>query len=395
MKVQTIILAAALYLAPGLLNAQFDFKVGERDIQIHSFAAQGFAYSNDNNYLTMDTSHGSFAMTDGGVNIATSITDKFRVGAQVYDRNIGQLGRGTASLDWAFGDYKFKDWFGIRAGKVKTALGLLNDTQDMEFLHTWAILPQSLYPLDLRSNTIAHTGVDVYGNISLAKAGSLGYTAYYGARAIDTHSGIYFAAADAGNPIVTMSGKTAGADLRWNTPIQGLMLGGSWSKQTEDFVVTVSTYGNIPLSGTFTPQHSTSVYGDFARGRWHFNGEFRKNREILEASLFGVPSVSNLGDKGLFLTAAYRVTKYLELGTYNSRYYVDAPTDLRPQANHIFDQTVTARFDINKWWNVKIEGHFINGFGDTYSAHGFYTRNNPDGLKPTTNIFVIRTGYNL
>jgi len=68
---------------------------------------------------------------------------------------------------------------------------------------------------------------------------------------------------------------------------------------------------------------------------------------------------------------------------------------LRPQANHIFDQTVTARFDINKWWNVKIEGHFINGFGDTYSAHGFYTRNNPDGLKPTTNIFVIRTGYNL
>ena len=51
--------------------------------QVHSFASQGFAYSNDNNYLTMDTSKGSFAMTDGGVNISTQVTDKFRVGAQV------------------------------------------------------------------------------------------------------------------------------------------------------------------------------------------------------------------------------------------------------------------------------------------------------------------------
>src|SRR5271157_137917 len=132
------------------------FTVLGKTVQVHGFVSEGFAYSNDNNYLTMDTSKGS-SFTDGGVNISTQLTDKFRVGAQIYDRNIGQLGKWHPQLDWAYGDYKFKDWFGVRAGKVKTVLGLYNDTQDMESLHTWAILPQSTYPLDVRATNIAHT----------------------------------------------------------------------------------------------------------------------------------------------------------------------------------------------------------------------------------------------
>ena len=120
-----------------------EFNVAGRAVQVHAFASEGFGYSNQNNYLTMDTSNGSGAMTDFGVNIGTNITDKFHVGAQMYDENIGNLGNWHPTLDWAFGDYKLKDWFGVRAGKVKTALGLFNDTQDMAFLTTWAILPQA------------------------------------------------------------------------------------------------------------------------------------------------------------------------------------------------------------------------------------------------------------
>ena len=40
----------------------------------------------------MHTSDGSFSMTDFGANISTQLTDKFRVGAQFYDRNVGKLG---------------------------------------------------------------------------------------------------------------------------------------------------------------------------------------------------------------------------------------------------------------------------------------------------------------
>jgi hypothetical protein len=352
--------------------------------------------SDQNNYLTMNTSKGSFAMTDGGANISARLTDKFRVGAQVYARNIGDLGKYHLQLDWGYADYKFKDSFGVRAGKIKTALGLLNDTQDMEFLQTWALLPQSVYPLDLRSNTIAHAGVDIYGQIGLRKAGNLMYTAYYGSITNDKRSGVYYSAADKGYPITSYSGTTTGGDLRWNTPLQGLMLGGSWADTKADIKILISGPGNLYLTGASEPQRLSAFYGDFARGRWHFSGELRKKRQIFTAIIpgLGPKSYSNLGDRGKFVTAAFRVSKFLEVGAYHSRFYVDTPINPNPAAAHMFDQTITARFDINKWWNIKVEEHFIRGYGDTYSSHGFYLRNNP-GISPNTNMFVIRTGFSM
>jgi hypothetical protein len=220
-----MIVAGALLLAPGLLNAQFDFTIDGRDIQIHSFASQGYSLSNDNNFLTMKTSQGSFAMTDGGVNISTQITDNLRVGAQVYDRNIGSLGDWHPILDWAVVDYRFKDWFGVRAGKVKTVLGLYNDTQDADFLHTWALLPQSTYPLDLRSTYAAHTGGDVYGQIPLRNLGSVSYTGYFGTVPFDKYGGYAYALAESGLPATSFTSKMGGLDLRWNTSVPGLAVG--------------------------------------------------------------------------------------------------------------------------------------------------------------------------
>jgi len=94
MKVKMmIVLVAALSIAPSVMHGQFDFKLADRTIQVHSFASQGFASTNDNNYLTMKTTDGSFAMTDGGVNASVALTEKLRVGAQVYVRNFGRMGK--------------------------------------------------------------------------------------------------------------------------------------------------------------------------------------------------------------------------------------------------------------------------------------------------------------
>jgi hypothetical protein len=60
-------------------------------VEVHGFASQGFVYTNTNNWLTMNTVQGSAAFTDFGFNLSTSVTDKLRVGAQLYDRNLGQL----------------------------------------------------------------------------------------------------------------------------------------------------------------------------------------------------------------------------------------------------------------------------------------------------------------
>jgi hypothetical protein len=161
-------------------------------VQIHSFAYQGFAYSNHNNYLTMKTSEGSFALTDMGVNASVQITDRFRVGAQLNSRNIGQLDNFHPQINWAQGDYKFTEWFRVRGGQIKAVLGLYNDTQDMEFLHTWALMPQSVYPMDVRGDAFAHLGGDIYGSIEMKKFGSLGYTVYGGRRPNDPHGGYLY-----------------------------------------------------------------------------------------------------------------------------------------------------------------------------------------------------------
>jgi hypothetical protein len=98
-------------------EAQFDFKVEEREVQVHSFASQVFMYTDQNDYLSADTTRGAFTPTDAGLNISTQLTDKFRVGAQVCRFNVGKLGRYVPELAWAVADYKFRNWFGLRGEK--------------------------------------------------------------------------------------------------------------------------------------------------------------------------------------------------------------------------------------------------------------------------------------
>jgi hypothetical protein len=42
---------------------------------------------------------------------------------------------------------------------------------------------------------------------------------------------------------------------------------------------------------------------------------------------------------------------------------------------------------------VKVEGHFMDGWGGTMSPNGFYTTDNPSGILPKTNLLLVRTGF--
>jgi hypothetical protein len=59
----------------------------------------------------------------------------------------------------------------------------------------------------------------------------------------------------------------------------------------------------------------------------------------------------------------------------------------------VYDKDLTARFDITSHWNVKLEGHFMNGYGAFDSIRGFYAQQNPNGLKADTNALVLRTSF--
>jgi hypothetical protein len=267
------------------LHAQ-EFKVGSKTVQVHGFASQGYAYTNQNNFLTMNTSHGSPAFTDGSVNLSMQVTNKFRVGGQGYARKIGSLDDFRPSLDWAYGDYKFAKWFGVRAGKVKTAMGLYNDTQDMEFLHTWALLPQGVYPTDLRTTFIAHTGGDVYGQIKLKKAGKLDYTAYGGLRSFDEPRGLLLLATAARAQYPVDQWPHGGLGSEVDDTGEGL--------DARHFVGETTMHpSGVWVSGPLTGAHYTIDsqpdrvwvgYGDYNRGKWEFSSEYRSTLDNLVSS---------------------------------------------------------------------------------------------------------------
>jgi hypothetical protein len=403
---RTVALAVGLLAVPSLF-AQVELKVADRAIQIHSFASQGFAYSDENNFLSMDTSHGSFAFTDAGANASSQLTDKLRVGAQFYIRNVGHLGNWHPDLDWAMADYRFKDWFGVRGGKVKTVLGLYNDTQDMEFLHTWALMPLSVYPVDSRGDVIAHLGGDVYGNISLKRLGGLAYTVYGGERPSDPESGLVYGLETSsllngkyiiaiGKKIDSYGGPVYGADLRWTTPVKGLLVGASYM----DLDVTV--HGSYVSNGLPYTQYTNldktiATYVQYSLGNFTFAGEYRREpRSTKYNTSTNAPAQSNKNSRQGYVSAAYRISKRLEVGAYHARHVRNWEANHGDPSNHIFDQVVTARVDLTHYLDFKAEGHFIDGaLIDSVMSRGFFATSNPNGITPQTKMVVLRLGFHI
>ena len=391
--VRAALAALVLSVSASSLIAQTSVKIGGKEVHVHASFQQGFIVTDANNFLTMDTSKGSGAMTDAAVNVSSNLTRKLRVGAQLYTRNIGQLGNGGIQVDWAFADYRFHDAFGVRAGKVKTALGLFNDTQDMEFLYPWALLPQSVYPLDLRSVTIAHIGADVYGTVKLGKAGSVAYSAYAGKTQDDTNGGYRYGVEDFGLLFKSAVRETGGGfDARWATPVNGLMTGYSFIQTKSGADLFMSAYG-LDLDANVSPWRRQAMYADYQGSKLRLSAEWRHELMISTLTPAVFPATETHSQSG-FVAASYRLFEKLEVGTYHSRFVYDKSLESSLADNHIYDTAVSGRVDLNRLWHVKVEGHFMDGNGSPTLARGFYIRSNTGGFNHKTRMLVIRTGVN-
>jgi hypothetical protein len=385
-----------------MMHAQYNFNIDGRKVQVHSFGSQGFAYSNDNSYLTMDTSKGSFNFDDLGVNLSTQITDKFRVGAQGYTRRLGELNKGQVTLDWAVADYRFKPWFGVRGGKVKTALGLYNDLQDVDSISTWALLPQSMYPIDLRGSTIAHYGGDLYGRVRLRKYGKADYTAYGGELPSDPHQGFLYALSSSFLNTTPYRGPIYGADLKWTTPLKGVLAGASFMSQHPKgggIGTAGGSYAGLPFTWDSKKREISQFYVQYIAKGLHVDGEYHRDYRHLDIEIPAAHESINpeWNARSWYISGAYRFTRRIEVGSYYSFFTPNQNVDTSQPGNHIYDKVVTGRFDLKSFWTVKVEGHFIDGYGQVDSARGFYNFPPPGqtsgGIKPQTNMLLVRTGF--
>jgi hypothetical protein len=344
------------------------------DLQLHGFAVQSFMYGSANNYLGLNSSAGSAQWTEAAVNVNDQVSDKLRVGVQFHLTRLGAFGGDGVTVDWALGDYSMTQWLGVRAGKVKIKWGLFNDTQDADPGYLWSLLPESVYGIDVRATNLAQYGAELYGRVPLGeKFGNLDYSAYYGNYFYSTTDGSIANFSQQGMTFVSPpGGKTPGFDLRWATPLKGLMVGGSLMMYDANGVLTNGTYYQ-PLA--FWPTYYAQYNHKKLFAAWQY------------VKLVQYQTATASDSRAWFALAGYHVTNKLQLGTYYTRYLIANSGDTSDPANYFHDAVVSARYDIDPHFYVKLEGHLVRG-----NALGFYSLDNANGLQPNTNLVVAKTG---
>jgi len=378
-----LFLAAALAAAAGPASAaELGLPGPLPQLEVHGFVSQGFLLTSSNNYLA-ESSRGSFEFSELGLNFTLQPADRLRLGVQIFSQDLGPTGNYQARLDWYYIDYHWQDWLGVRAGRVKLPFGLYNDTSDVDAARTAVLLPQSIYPAQNRNFLLAQTGGEIYGYKSLGRSGALDYRLYGGTIFLDLgqQSPVSaFTVLDLNVPYV------AGGRLLWNSPLDGLRLGGSlqFLRLDADLLPSGSTRSvalNLPVM--LWVASAEYVWRDFV-----FAAEYSRWRVRTESSDPSVFPESNTTSERGYALATYRVNPWLQAGGYYSLLFPNVDRRVGP-AGRQHDVALTLRFDVNSYWLIKLETHYMHG---TAGLNSSLNGNQPlNALKPDWALFTVKT----
>ena len=421
--IPVVTLTCLLMLSFGLAGA---FTV--EGVDIHGFIGQGYLKSDDNNYLA-DTEDGTAEFTEMGINFSKEF-DKLRIGFQLFSRDLGEYGNNEIELDWAVGDYRINEMIGIRAGKVKMPLGFYNQERDLDMLRTSVLLPASVYDEAQRGLVSTFQGAGVYGLLDGRVAGEFEYELFYGGTSVDNDSlymhGIASSAPERPGGVGVASQETsvdyiAGGALRWNTPLEGLRIGGSYNRSESVATVTFEdgeevemeipkeatwvasveyTWDNLTLTAEYA--ESEDVMGGGAGGEVNMTGEDDMGEADGDMSMPGDGGMGGApdGDKsiisqGWYCQATWRFNDWCVAGIYYSEFYPDKDDKdgLGEQEDpdyYAWQKEIVPflRFDVGYNFIVKAEVHFVDGAAQVYEF------NNEDGIDKDWNLYVLKMSYN-
>lgn len=338
-------------------------------MDIHAFVSQGFIKSTDNEYLAK-SKRGSFEFTEVGINLTRSLGDNLSVGVQLFTRDLGPIGNYRARFDWFSLDYHFFDWLGLRAGRTKLPYGLYNETSDTDAARVPVLLPQSVYPTTNRDFLLAQTGIELYGYVPLGVLGALDYRLYGGTLYLDLADTTSNRIADDEVPYLV------GGRALWNTPLQGLQLGGTAQVLRLDGVYMPEgaddpALSNLIARGLVPSGYVGPVSFELPVLLWLASLEYSVG-DLLLASEYGRGwSDTNITDpertsaaaittESFYVMAAYRMTPWLNPGLYYSVLFPNVK-DRTGRDAHQHDVALTLRFDLNQSWILKAETHYMHG----------------------------------
>ncbi len=367
-------------------------------VDIHGFGSQGYAINSGNNdYLGGESSKGTYDLREYGFN-ASIAKGKWRIGAQVFGQKLGPYGDDKMRLDWGIVDFQATQWFGLRAGRVKMPRGLYNESIDLDSTRPFVFMPQSVYDARLRDFQASFDGGMAYGNIDLKKAGSLDYKIFGGHIPMSTSSGAsdYFNT-DAPFPNLDIHMDDAfGASLFWNTPLQGMRFGYSFSR-FENF----ETLRYVPFrqanSHKVAPTYDRHLFSaEYTTGNWVFAAEGGlDDTEYFVAYDSGVKYASLYPSSYyMYASATWRPKRWLELGAYYSRSHFDQRGVGTPVVFPDLDQgdlAISTKFNFTDYIFLKLEGHYLDGSGAVFDV--------PSHPQPISNrenswfMFAVKGGF--
>lgn len=361
------------------------------NIDVHGFLSQGYLWSSDNDYLA-ETESGTFQFNEYGINFSTDLTDDLRFGLQFFGRDLGKTGNDKLTVDWAYLDYRYRDWLGARVGNVKLVLGLYNEYRDMDMLRTTVFLPQSIYTELWRDTFSSVKGITLYGNKRLGSLGKLSYTAQIGQLPTDEDTGFADllesrpALSDYNVDINDMdAGYVSTMGLGWDTPVKGLKL--NYTMYNINDLTAKGKFAMVTgIDGNGNPY---SYFGDFkyaSTKMWGFVGGFEYSTgnlllagEYMESEF---ESYMQLGDnkserpdapaRGWYLSGSYRFTDLFSAALTYSDYIPNTDDKDGDEFKKIGQKdfkawlktiTLSTRFDINSYLIFKLEASQNNGWG--------------------------------
>jgi len=374
-------------------------------VAIHGYISQGYLKSIDNNFYGETNEGGTADFSEAAFNIGTDVSDKLHIGMQILSRKLGDFGKGKVEIDWGYADYRYKDWLGIRAGKMKLVHGLYNETRDVDFLRTSIFLPQSIYNEAWRDTVAAVQGAELYGDVYLGMAGSLNYRLQGGDCAYPVDSGVATTTEDQARLLGMeydakdyFSKYGASSALVWTTPIDGLRLSlTGWviefklegdatalpglSATTGGAIKSGQALGQVDVQ-TRSAEWTGSL--EYTIGDLVIAGEYSINDYDFWNTVYGPqlqaivgtePTHSTLSTEGYYGSLTYRFTDWFEAGTYYSVYYADrddkdgelnksgarAANGYHDYDSWLKDLALSLKFNVTDNWVFKLEGHKMNG----------------------------------
>lgn len=393
-------------------------------VVIHGFASQGYYQTTNNNFLIANSKEGSFEFSEVALTIMAMPSDRFRVGIQFFGRDLGDQGNNNITVDWAYGDYRWRDFLGVRFGRIKVPVSLYNTVRDIDIARVPILLPQANYWELMRDFDLAVNGISLHGNLPLDFLGEFDYEVYWGDVNIPDAGMTFFQNSfyQAGNGIATGMSFTPGVisasyegssdekirlyDLRgflatWNTPISGLKLGYALMRQqldmslklhinitTGDPANPITVPSTVPMEGEYDVGHD-NFFAEYSLGNLMLTGEYR----TMFMNKIGASEITREAYYGM---VSYRFTDKFTVSSYYSEFYPDIDdkdgASLSAANKDKFeawqkDICLTTRFDLTPHWVLKLEYHSLNGTGQITEI------NNQNGFKKNWSIMAVKSTF--